>query len=391
MSYEQVPPALRELDQWILFRYEQRKGEPKPTKVPYQARAPRWKAKSTDPATWAPFDQALAAVEHADGIGWVFPLDERFTGIDFDDCVTDGDIHPHVAACLLTLDSYSEFSPSGTGVHAIVRARVNGGRKVTSDTPSGGKLETYSKGRFFTITGDHVPGCNDHVQERQQQLDEIRSLLLPDPEPIQPPQPPPAPHVGDHDLLDRARSAKNGVDFDRLYGGDTSAHNDDHSAADLALTGMLAFWCGIDPARIDRLFRSSGLMSEKWDETRGEGTYGQMTIERALRSRTEFYDWNKRKRGRKPSSRSTEQTEHSDESEPPDVDGAELLEDIRGFTVRHVVLPSAFVADLLALWVLHTWCLDAAHYTPYLHVRSPVKRAGKTRLLEVLELYAVTR
>jgi putative DNA primase/helicase len=290
MSYERVPLDLHELDQWILFRYEQRKGKPKPTKVPYQVRDPKRKAKSTDPATWAPFEQAVEAVEHADGIGFVFPPNEEFTGIDFDDCVTDGEIHPHVAACLLTLNSYSEFSPSGTGVHAIVRARVNGGRKVTGDTPWGGKLETYSKGRFFTITGNHVPGTNPYVQERQAQLDEIRAELLPDPEPVQ--QPPrrvtDAVPDDDRDLLERAKNAKNGADFDRLYRGDTSAHNDDHSAADLALTGQLAFWCGIDPDRIDRLFRSSGLMREKWDETRGESTYGRMTVERSLRSRAEF-------------------------------------------------------------------------------------------------------
>jgi 5S rRNA maturation endonuclease (ribonuclease M5) len=70
---------------------------------------------------------------------------------------------------------------------------------------------------------------------------------------------------------------------------------------------------------------------------------------------------------------------------PADVDGAGLLEAIREFITRHVIL-AAEVADALALFVVHTWTLNAATYTPYLYVRSPTKRAGKTRLLEVLKL-----
>ncbi len=66
-----------------------------------------------------------------------------------------------------------------------------------------------------------------------------------------------------------------------------------------------------------------------------------------------------------------------------------LLERIENMLRRFVWFTSeradAEVA-LLALYVLHTWALDGAHATPYLHIKSPAKRAGKTRLLEVLEL-----
>ena len=384
--YHRVPADLTELDQWVVYRIEQRDGDPKPTKVPYQARDPKRKASSTDPKTWGSFEAALKAAELADGIGFVFSPDDEFCGADFDACVTDGKIHPHVGACLLTLNSYTEFSPSKTGVHTIVRGRVNGGRKVTGDTPWGGKFENYSEARFFTTTGDIVPGSELYVQERQAELDEVRAELLPEPEPVARPRATAVVGVDDQDLLERARKAKNGADFDRLYAGDLSAHNGDHSSADLALCGHLAFWCGIDPNRVDHLFRSSGLMRDKWDENRGETTYGQMTIEKSLRSRTEFYDWTKTRTNGSTPKTTQRDGDNTGGSAPPDVDGGELLEDIRGFITRHVVLPSAFVADLLALWVLHTWCLDAATYTPYLHICSPVKRAGKTRLLEVLEL-----
>lgn len=91
------------------------------------------------------------------------------------------------------------------------------------------------------------------------------------------------------ELLDRA---ENGGEFLALFdAGDTSPYGGDDSSADLALCNHLAFWFGPDPARIDRMFRRSALMQEKWDKRHhGDGrTYGQGTIDEALAGRTEFY------------------------------------------------------------------------------------------------------
>jgi hypothetical protein len=64
-------------------------------------------------------------------------------------------------------------------------------------------------------------------------------------------------------------------------------------------------------------------------------------------------------------------------------DGAELLRKLAAYVRRYVVLTDE-QADLLALWVVHTYALDAADTTPYIEVASAEKRSGKTRLLEVL-------
>lgn len=64
-------------------------------------------------------------------------------------------------------------------------------------------------------------------------------------------------------------------------------------------------------------------------------------------------------------------------------EGGQLLEDVGRFVRRFVVL-THHQADAAALWTLHTHAIDAAETTPYLHVTSPEKRSGKTRLLEVL-------
>jgi len=63
-----------------------------------------------------------------------------------------------------------------------------------------------------------------------------------------------------------------------------------------------------------------------------------------------------------------------------------LLAEIERFVSRYVVLPGEHEAAALAMWVAHTWAFDAAHATPYLLVVSPEKRAGKTRLIEVIGL-----
>jgi primase-polymerase (primpol)-like protein len=86
-------------------------------------------------------------------------------------------------------------------------------------------------------------------------------------------------------ILEKAGSARNGAKFRRLYySGDISGHTS-HSEADLALCSMLAFYCGPDPARIDELFRGSGLFRSKWNRA----DYRDSTIRLALEGRKEYY------------------------------------------------------------------------------------------------------
>jgi hypothetical protein len=85
--------------------------------------------------------------------------------------------------------------------------------------------------------------------------------------------------LGDHEVVERARAARNGDRFARLWGGDCSLYGGDHSRADLALCGLLYFWTNGDRSRIDRLFRQSGLMRSKWDARRGDRSYGARTLD----------------------------------------------------------------------------------------------------------------
>jgi hypothetical protein len=69
---------------------------------------------------------------------------------------------------------------------------------------------------------------------------------------------------------------------------------------------------------------------------------------------------------------------------PHPVDGVELLDELVVLARRYMVLPE-YAAEAIALWVLHTYLLAVADFTPYLLITSPVRGCGKTTLLDLAE------
>jgi hypothetical protein len=292
-----VPTELRELVRWVVWRLvwkANKKDGGKWDKPPFQ---PSGKpAKTNDPRTWTTFDKAAAAYQTGrfDGIGFV--LGDGFAGIDLDDVrdACTGAITSEAAALVERFATYTEASPSGFGLKLVGRGewRADWHKKPF---PGGGEVEGYSTGRYFTVTGRPVGCCP--VADIQPAVDELAARLAA-PAASADPTKPNLP--GDDDeLIRRAVAAGNGAKFARLWAGDPSEYGGDDSRADLALCGMLAFWTGPDAARIDWLFRRSGLMRPKWDERRGAATYGQRTVEKALSGKTEFYAPGPGKTGRR--------------------------------------------------------------------------------------------
>jgi hypothetical protein len=292
-------PAVAELGllaQWVLWRYETRGG--KRTKVPYAG--PGRHAAVDNPQTWTTYDRAQAAAPEFDGLGFVF-TGTAYCGLDLDHCVDDaGTMEPWARAIVQRFNSYTERSPSGLGAHILIRGRLPGeqrGRCRKGLGPGGaGGVELYSTGHYFTVTGDHLPETPTTIEARQSELERFVDEMFP-PKPALA-RPMDSGRVEglvltDRALLDKATRAKNGEAFQRLWAGDWSGYGS-QSEADLALCAHLAFWTRRDPERLDRLFRASGLMREKWDEQRGRDTYGALTIARALESAGAGYDPNAR-------------------------------------------------------------------------------------------------
>jgi putative DNA primase/helicase len=275
-----IPPELRKRDQWVVWRYEDRGG--KQTKVPYRPAEPSRRAAADDPSTWASFEQAARAAENdgVAGIGYVFAADDPFCGIDLDGCRDPETerLESWAGAIVTALNSYTEASPSRAGVHVLIRAGLDGGRNRK------GPVEMYDRERFFCVTGEHVRGTPTEILPRQAELDEVRGQVFPPPADNGLPAPSTPVDLDDTELLQRAMTARNGASFERLWNGEQNGHPSG-SEADLALCGMLAFWTGGDPSRIDTLFRRSGLMREKWERA----DYRERTIATAVAGRTEFY------------------------------------------------------------------------------------------------------
>lgn len=275
MTFLDIPLELRQRPQWVIWRREVRKG--KTTKVPYQPLRPKANASSTDPSTWAGFEEAVAASEQADGIGFVFSPDDSYVGVDLDE--VSATTHP----AALLLNSYTEESPSGSGLHVILK-----GSLAEVDRNRHGKVEVYEQGRYFCMTGKHVPGSPTTIEERQAELDEFVREFLPAKAKTAPTTPSATVELADSDLLDKMLSARNGRRIGKLWQGDWSGYTS-HSEADLALCAHLAYWTARDPARMDALFRASGLYREKWERE----DYRNRTLDAAIAKTLKVYEPNK--------------------------------------------------------------------------------------------------
>ncbi len=145
-----IPEELSQLRQWVCWRFAERDG--KPTKEPINPTYTGRKASTTDPTSWSTFKHALSVYEMhplLDGIGFVFTARDPYCGIDFDNCIEGGVLDPWVEGWIDRLGGYTELSPSGTGVHVIVKAELPGGGK--NNRARG--VEIYDRERFFTVTG----------------------------------------------------------------------------------------------------------------------------------------------------------------------------------------------------------------------------------------------
>jgi len=162
---QHIPLDLRKRRQWVGWRHERRDN--KWTKVPINPRTGRC-ARCDDPATWGTFEEASGAYSAGlvDGIGYVFDEADPFSGVDIDRCrdITTGIIDELAMNDILHLDSYTEISPSGKGVHILVRGNLaEPGRRR-------GRIEAYRSGRFCTVTGGHLVCSPTTIMERDHEL-----------------------------------------------------------------------------------------------------------------------------------------------------------------------------------------------------------------------------
>lgn len=287
--YEFLPDAMKAVPNWVCWKsIPDAKSHSGIKKIPINP-ITGGQAMSNNSQTWSDYDTAVREAAKYSGIGFMF-TGSGFFGVDIDDCrnavedYNDGGTDNIVYEFIYGLCSYAELSQSGNGIHIICKGSLPDGARRH------GKVEMYDKGRFFIMTGNicsefaDVADCTEAVKPLHKKY-----LSSSDAPKKQVQSPTVQTGLTEQEIISKAMSSHNGEKFSALYNGDISGFPS-QSEADLAFCNMLAFWCGGDTELMDSIYRSSGLMRDKWDRKQSGSTYGMITLTRAASSCTNFYD-----------------------------------------------------------------------------------------------------
>ena len=294
---ENIPNQLKS-ESFMLWRYEEQNG--KMTKPPLRPDT-GLRGSVADPSQWTDYETALSAHQsgsyRSNGISVVLHPDSELVGLDLDHCIRDGKFSEEAQEILDGVCSYSEISPSGEGVRIFLYGKLpEKGRRR-------GNFECYDKGRHLTVTGNHIPGTPDKINNNQETLDwfhrefiagglisaktEIHKL----PDQINTELSPSQVSTAEtKSIIEKILASKQKDKFERLFKGDISEYPS-QSEADLALCSILAFWTRRNYSLIDELFRQSALLRQKWNEKHNSDgtTYGQSTINKSIENCKEVY------------------------------------------------------------------------------------------------------
>jgi len=279
---QSIPDELKKFRQFVCWSYELRGG--KQTKVPINPKT-GGSASVDDSSTWGDCRTAVRSykeIDDCEGIGFVLTEDDPFTFIDLDDIVDPetGDFAQWAVDLIIRFDSYTELSPSETGVHILVKGKLppEGRRK--------GQIEMYDDNRYMTFSGLVV--LDKSIKKKPKTLKKFHQEIFGKKKTSPSSKATPKPSLlSDKEIKKKASNAANSEKFNKLFGGDWSAYSS-QSEADLALCYILSFYTQ-DRDQLDRLFRDSELYRPKWDQKRGGRTYGELTIDKALENVEESY------------------------------------------------------------------------------------------------------
>jgi AAA domain/NrS-1 polymerase HBD domain len=306
-----LPVALQEYAHFVLWRREfdkeEENGDKAWRKVPMHVTGD-YRASSTKPATWATYARAAKLYTRratqnpgAFGLGYVFAREDRryphvklehvdgFCFIDLDHCCNaeTHTIDEDAWEIVQRFNTYTEVSQSGTGVHIIGKGLLPRAMKI-------GDTEMYDRARFVALTGNRLPGTPAEVNDVQEAADWLYQRLAQEQAASNGHHPAPVPRnivtemtLSDRQLIEKIRESAKAERFHTLYDeGAWQGIYKSQSEAVASLLRTLGFWTQCNPERMDRLFRESALMSDKWidkwDDPRGNATLGELEIARIV-------------------------------------------------------------------------------------------------------------
>lgn len=295
---ENIPDALKVRDQWVVT-------EDKKPSIPSR----NW----NDANEQLPFDTAIELANQGDReVAYVLHAEDPFVIVDFDDVVLDGSFSDEIIRIVDRLDTYTEISKSNTGLHSVCKGTRMPDRQVTGELSDQGKIEVFDADRYVVLTGKQLPeysvisssaSTNDH---KNLPIREIQRKYLPKREnPVKTDLDSSNSSFDVTEISEKSVEAnvddikrtideyvKDGSDASKRLQKRWQSHSGTSlefpsaSEADLGFVSDLAFWARGDGQLIDKCFRRSNRMREKWDQVhyRDGRTYGEGTIQTAIQS-----------------------------------------------------------------------------------------------------------
>lgn len=284
----EIPDELKQLPKWVLWRAEWDNKQKQYKKVPYSYAG--YRASSTESETWTIFDVIHSLYEKNDsnnGIGFVLSNDDDYICLDIDDAVNPdtGQLQTDLAIEMTEL-TYCELSPSGTGLHCFFKGELPSERKKKRSDLD---IELYSNARFMTVTGESIG--QSEICEVQATINNIVERYFKVEEPVKTftIHPNRTNDLSDDEVMDIMMKSKNKDKISDLLKGNYEKYFDSPSEGVQSLLHYLAFYTSKDKGQMERLFLDYNNLTDKWDSKRGNTTWGQLELDKAINNQSEVF------------------------------------------------------------------------------------------------------
>ena len=284
----EIPEELKELPQWVLWRAEWNNKRQQYEKVPYSFSG--YRASSTNKDTWTIFDAIHNLYEENnlyDGIGCMLSDNDKYIVLDIDNAIDEnGQINSDLALEMTEL-TYCEMSPSGTGLHCFFKGELPEQRKKKRSDLD---IELYDNARFMTVTGESIGQSeicveqeilNNLVERFFKEEQNFETTLSYDPNHKS--------ELSDEEVINLMLKSKQKDKISDLLEGNFEKHFASPSEAVQSLLHYLAFYTNKDKQQMENIFLNYNNLTDKWDSKRGNTTWGQLELDKAINNQNEVY------------------------------------------------------------------------------------------------------
>ncbi|MCG1488457.1 DUF5906 domain-containing protein [Staphylococcus epidermidis] len=284
----EIPEELKELPQWVLWRAEWNNKRQQYEKVPYSFSG--YRASSTNKDTWTIFDAIHNLYEENnlyDGIGFMLSDNDKYIVLDIDNAIDEnGQINSDLALEMTEL-TYCEMSPSGTGLHCFFKGELPEQRKKKRSDLD---IELYDNARFMTVTGESIG--QSEICEEQEILNNLIERFFKEEQNFETTlsyDPNHKSELSDEEVINLMLKSKQKDKISDLLEGNFEKHFASPSEAVQSLLHYLAFYTGKNKQQMERIFLNYNNLTDKWDSKRGNTTWGQLELDKAVNNQNEVY------------------------------------------------------------------------------------------------------